>query len=62
MIGSVNKHIAFLLLRALEMQGEVEEAFGYAIIYKATDPQVFFRYDNQNCPVSFLILQQLLLR
>lgn len=42
MIGRVNEHIAFLLFRAFEMQGEVEEAFGYAVIYKALDPQVTF--------------------
>ena len=38
--GAINEHMAFLLLRALELQGEIEEAFGYAIIYKALDPRV----------------------
>lgn len=40
MIGRVNEYIAFLLFRAFEMQGEVEEAFGHAVIYRALDPQV----------------------
>ena len=48
MIGRVNEHIAFLLFRAFEMQGEVEEAFGYAVIYKALDPQVTFGSTPQN--------------
>lgn len=48
MIGRVNEHIAFLLFRAFEMQGEVEEAFGYAVIYKALDPQVTFGLMPQN--------------
>ena len=48
MIGRVNEHVAFLLFRAFEMQGEVEEAFGYAVIYKALDPQVTFGLIPQN--------------
>lgn len=40
MLGGVDEHIAFLLMRALELQGEVEEAFGFAVVYRALDPQV----------------------
>ena len=48
MIGKVTEYVAFLLFRALEMQGEVEEAFGHAVIYRALDPQV------SSFPRSFL--------
>ena len=48
MIGRVTEHVAFLLFRAFEMQGEVEEAFGHAVIYRALDPQVL------SFPRSFL--------
>jgi len=40
MIGGANEHIAFLLLRAFELQGEVQEAFGHAVMYKSLDPKV----------------------
>ncbi|XP_068672377.1 3'-5' exoribonuclease HELZ2-like isoform X2 [Montipora foliosa] len=33
----LNEHTTFLLLRALELQGEIESAFRYAIIYKHLD-------------------------
>ncbi|KAJ7378398.1 hypothetical protein OS493_023654 [Desmophyllum pertusum] len=39
-IGGVNEHMAFLWLRALELQGEVQEAFTHAVIYKVLDPQM----------------------
>ena len=42
MISGGNEHIAFLRLRALELQGEVQEAFMHAVIYKALDPEVYF--------------------
>ncbi|KAJ7378343.1 hypothetical protein OS493_023597 [Desmophyllum pertusum] len=32
--------MAFLWLRALELQGEVQEAFTHAVIYKVLDPQM----------------------
>ena len=48
MIGRITEYVAFLLFRAFEMQGEVEEAFGHAVIYKALDPQVL------PFPISFL--------
>lgn len=41
-ISGGNEHIAFLRLRALELQGEVQEAFMHAVIYKALDPEVYF--------------------
>ena len=47
-IGRVTEYVAFLLFRAFEMQGEVEEAFGHAVIYRALDPQVL------SFPRSFL--------
>ena len=40
MIGGANEHIHFLLLRALELQGEVQEAYGHAVVYKTLDPKV----------------------
>ena len=48
MIGKETEYVAFLLFRAFEMQGEVEEAFGHAVIYRALDPQVL------PFPISFL--------
>lgn len=41
LVGAENEYMAFLWLRALELQGEVQEAFVHAVIYKALDPQVF---------------------
>lgn len=62
-IGGTDEHIAFLLLRALELQGEIEEAFGFAVIYKALDPQVTLPYGRnklinliERLPLLFLIL------
>ena len=40
MIGGADEHVAFLLLRALELQGEVLKAYGYAVIYDTLDPEV----------------------
>ncbi|KAJ7378375.1 hypothetical protein OS493_023630 [Desmophyllum pertusum] len=39
-IGGENEYIAFLWLRALELQGEVQAAFVQAIIFKALDPEM----------------------
>ena len=40
MIGGVDEYIAFLSLRSLELLGEVQEAFGYAVLCKTLDPKV----------------------
>ena len=40
LLGGVNEHAAFLLMRAHEMQGEIQEAFCYAITYQSLDPEV----------------------
>ena len=40
MIGGADEHVAFLLLRALELQGEVLKAYRYAVIYETLDPEV----------------------
>ena len=42
-MGGDNEHIAFLSSQALELQGEVQKAFVFAIIYKYLDPQVFIK-------------------
>lgn len=40
MIGGADEHLAFLIFRALELQGEVQKAFGHAVVYEALDPEV----------------------
>ena len=40
MIGGADEHVAFLLLRALELQGEVLKAYRHAVIYETLDPEV----------------------
>ena len=51
MIGGTDEHVAFLLLRALELQGEVLKAYLYAVIYKTLDPEV----TESSCAMTVLI-------
>ena len=44
--GCGNEHVAFLRLRALELQGEVQEAFIHAIVFEALNPEVNFLFIN----------------
>ena len=44
----LNEHTTFLLLRALELQGEIESAFRYAIMYKHLDHKVALAYVTQH--------------
>lgn len=41
-----NEHVAFLRLRALELQGEVQEAFIHAIVFEALNPEVTSPFIN----------------
>ena len=50
-LGHDNEHIAFLSSKALELEGEVQQAFLHAVIYKCLDPEVFIK----NATFSFKI-------